>query len=191
MATGVVLVLRFCWLSGQIVFYNDLHSWDILSTSHTLFRMWLYPVQEQVHSVLNLIMKNSCLVCIDLWWWFDFALDTRERKVQVKLYGQRWDKKRVITCELSWNLWWCILGFVFFHMVKKSRRIHTRGEHLVKHGSCSWLFIRRRGRLCRRWMFLRTTRGTRRTCRFCAVVSWMELLIDFSCTISSRTCLKV
>lgn len=28
-------------------------------------------------------------------------------------------------------------------------------------------------------MFLRTTRGSRSTCRFSAVVSWLELLIDF------------
>lgn len=51
---------------------------------------------------------------------------------------------------------------------------------LVLHNSFSWLWIRRRGWLCRRWMFLQTTRGTRSICRFCAMMRWMELLIDFS-----------
>lgn len=66
----------------------------------------------------------------------------------------------------------------------------TPEMHSVLHGSFSWLFISRRGRLCRRWMFLRTARGTRSTCRFCAVVSWMEILIDFGSAIFSRTCWK-
>lgn len=85
------------------------------------------------------------------------------------------------------RLWFCFLPH---GCEKRSRRIHTRDAHLVLHGSFSWLFIRRRGRLRRRWMFLRTTRGTRSTCRFCAVVSWMEILIDFGSTIFSRTCWK-
>lgn len=87
------------------------------------------------------------------------------------------------------NLWCRGPRFVLWE--KKSRRIHTRDAHLVLHGSSSWLFIRRRGRLCRRWMFLRTTRGTRSPCRFGAVVSWMEILIDSGSAIFSRTCWKV
>lgn len=84
------------------------------------------------------------------------------------------------------RLWFCFVPYG----CEKSRRIHTRDAHLVLHGSFSWLFIRRRGRSCRRWMFLRTTRGTRSTCRFCAVVSWMEILIDFGSTTFSRTLWK-
>lgn len=45
--------------------------------------------------------------------------------------------------------------------------------------------------VCRRWMFLQTTRGTHSTCRFCAVVSWLELLIDFGSAIFPRTYWKV
>lgn len=66
--------------------------------------------------------------------------------------------------------------------MKEEQNSHQRDAHLVFHGSSSWLFIRRRGRLCRRWMFLWTTRGTCSTFRFSAVVSWVELLIDFGST---------
>lgn len=84
------------------------------------------------------------------------------------------------------------LVFVLFHMaMKEEQNSHQRDAHLVLHGSSSWLFIRRRGRLCRRWMFLWTTRGTCSTCRFSAVVSWVELLIDFGSTIFSRIYWKV
>lgn len=84
-----------------------------------------------------------------------------------------------------WNFGCCfffsffLVSFFFYSCEKRAEKQHTRDAHLVLHSSFSWLFIRRRGRLRRRWMFLRTTRGTHSTCRFGAVVSREELLIDF------------
>lgn len=68
--------------------------------------------------------------------------------------------------------------FVAFGCGKMSKIKHTSDAHLGLHCSFSWLFIRSCGRSCRRWMFLRTTRGTHSTCKFRAVVSEMVVGID-------------
>ncbi len=127
----------------------------------------------------------DALCCFDLrsLYWSVVGASVWIRTCERKTLNYLWTEPK----SLMIRPWFCFVP----NGCEKSRRIHARDAHLVLHGSFSWLFIRRRGRSCRRWMFLRTTRGTRSTCRFCAVVSWMEILIDFGSTIFSRTCGKV
>lgn len=138
-------------------------------------------------------VMQYCGWCVILWWeiherpWFQFD-HTNDCGSLAAKWSER-TQNRLITGKLSPNLARVFL-FGSVWLWEQSRGMYTRDVHSVLHGSFSWLFISRRGRLCRRWMFLRTARGTRSTCRFCAVVSWMEILIDFGSAIFSRTCWK-
>lgn len=74
---------------------------------------------------------------------------------------------------------------------KKKKKARAGEKCTVLHGCSSWLFIRRCGRQCRRWMFLRTSEGMHSTCRFSAAVSWMLLLKELGSTIFSRSLLEM
>lgn len=183
------LLLWFLWLPGQFFFFLKplwltflrwLPTYVILWPAYTTAGVFLLQFDHKITVVWFvefILISGQC-----------FGLDPDIVKGVARYRRSETGKERahylwIEHKALMMRPWF---GFVPYGYEKKEQNTHQRDAHLVLHGSSSWLFIRRRGRLCRRWMFLRTTRGTRSTCRFSAVVSWMELLIDFGSTIFSR-----